>query len=590
MISEGEQNNKVLTGYPAVDKPWLKYYSKEAIEATVPEGSMYDYMMFNNKDALSDIALNYFGRKITYKQLNDEIEKCAQALTAMGIGQGDVVSLNMLSMPETVYLLYAINRLGAICNFLVANGTVEEIEKHIKTAESKLVITVDVMADKVLEAVKEDNIPVIIARLGESMPVLQFLFAPKAGIKTGALVNWQNFIRRGNGVSCSYPRVSSGNTAVIVYTSGTTGESKGTLLSNQAANAVAFQYIQAEGVLEFQRKQSFLNIIPPFTSFGLFCALHMPLCVGLETILSPDSLPKHFGKILLKYKPNHFCAGPLHINNMLSNTKVNKADLSFIITASYGGDVGSKEWEKSVSVFLQQHGCRYGLVKGYGLTEMASTFGIQGQHTKAMIPLVKNNIKILDLDNGQALSYGQEGELCISGPSMMTGYFNHQEETENMIWEEAGACWLHTGDLGYVSEDGYFYITGRMKRILWAVGENGIISRVYPMKIEEVIATHPDVKKCAVVGILNGEKGYFTKAFVVGNQPETERLKTELFELCREHLPQESQPVYIEFLKDLPFTLAGKVDYRSLESMAQKGSLMPDILKENMENECSEKC
>ena len=554
-----------LTGYPSIDKPWLKYYSEEAINAPLPEGSMYEYMMSRNRENLQDIAINYFGKKITYGQLDEQISKCAKALAGMGIGRGDVVSLNMLAMPETVYLLYAINRLGAICNFLVLNGTIEEIRKQIKSTNSRLVISVDVAADKALNAVGEDKIPVVIAKVSGSMPASMLLFKTKR--VTGGM-KWTTFIGQGEGVNCDYSAAGSNNAAVIEYTSGTTGESKGVLISNRAANALAFQYIQANKIFDFNRRETFLNIIPPFLSYGLFVALHMPLCGRMEVILSPDSDPKHFARNLLKYKPNHFSGGPMHINNMLSDCRVDKTNLSFIITASYGGDDVNAEWEQTVTDFLHRHGCKYGLIKGYGLTEMASTFGTKGHHTEAMIPFMRNNIKVLDLDSGEELTYGQEGELCVSGPSMMDGYMNREEETAEIIWEENGIRWMHTGDLGYVSEEGYFYITGRIKRILWTVEEDGIISRVYPMKIEDVISMHADVKRCAVVGIPNGEKGYLTKAYVVSSGADEENLRREILELCSRKLPQNSQPTEIEVINELPVTSAGKVDYRELEKRA----------------------
>ena len=556
---------KELTGYPSIDKPWLKYYSEEALRAKVPECSMYEYMMSRNKESLSDTAINYFGKKITYGQLDEQITKCVKALEGMGIGQGDVVSLNMLSMPETVYLLYAINRLGAICNFLVVNGTIEEMRKQIKTTNSRLVISVDVVADKALKAVGADKIPVVIVKLSSSMPVSMSLFKTK---KVTGGMKWTTFIKQGESVGCNYSPAGLDDTAVIEYTSGTTGESKGVLLSNGAGNALAFQYIQTKGLLEFQRKQKFLCIVPPFLSVGLFVALHMPLCGGMEVILSPDSIPEHFVNNLLKYKPNHFICSPLHINNMLLDHRVDKTDLSFIVTASYGGDGANAEWEQTVTDFLHRHGCKYGLIKGYGLTEMASTFGTKGHLTEGMIPLVKNNIKVLDLDSGEELPYGMEGEICVSGPSMMKGYLIHEEETAELIWNENGIRWMRTGDLGCVSEDGCFHITGRIKRILWTLGEDGIITRVYPMKIEEVIAEHSDVKKCAVVGIPNGKKGYLTKAYVISGCSDEENLRQEIWELCSRKLPQNSQPTEIKFVNELPVTSAGKVDYRELENRA----------------------
>lgn len=565
-MNNGNKYEKKVTGYPSLDRPWLQYYSESAIREAVPEGSMYEYMHAQNEHYLFLNAISYYGRKITYGQLEENIVKCAKALVVMGIKKGDIVSLNMLSIPETVYLLYAVNRIGAICNFLVMSSTAEEIGKQIKSTNSKIVITIDIAAEKIKEALCGCDVRVVEVSMNRWMAFPLTIFGKNKRSKEGNWMDWKEFIAQGMTVSyMRYPRIGSGDTAVIAYTSGTTGESKGVLLSNQAANALAFGYLHADTIMDFQRGQTFLNVIPPFLSYGLFLAIHMPLCVGMELILSPDPSPARFAKKIMKYKPNHFSGGTLHISNISTERRTKKADLSFIITAAYGGDREDKEWEKNINSFLHEHGCKYGLINGYGLTEMASSFGTKGHHTEEMIPFVKNNIKVLDLDSGEELPYGKEGELCVSGPSMMTGYLGRRKATEELIWEENGVRWLHTGDVGYVSENGYFFVTGRIKRILWTVESNGMVSRVYPMKIEDVITGYKDVEKCAVVGIRNGEKGYCTKAFVV-SQRKTEELKKEILELCHKQLPANSWPTAIEFIEELPRTAAGKVDFQKLEA------------------------
>lgn len=283
-----EQN---LTGYPSIDRPWLKYYSEEALNAPLPEGSMYDYMTTCNAGRMNETALNYFGRKISHRQLQTEIDRCARALVASGVKPGDVVSLCMLAMPEMIYLLYAINKIGAVSNMVVLNTSEQEMAQQLSNG-GKLVITVDVAAKAVAAAAKEAGVDrIVVIPVHTSMP---FFVRTAANLKAPAapsgVTSWANFIRQGQENPLA---VCPGNTkapAVIEYTGGTTGETKGAVISNRAANAVVFQYKTATTILHFAAGQRFLDVLPPFIAFGVFLGAHMPLCVGFENVVVPDPI------------------------------------------------------------------------------------------------------------------------------------------------------------------------------------------------------------------------------------------------------------------------------------------------------------
>lgn len=229
--------------------------------------------------------------------------------------------------------------------------------------------------------------------------------------------------------------------------------------------------------------------------------------------LDPD--PLKFPRLFMRYKPNHFSGGAIHLQNMIEHPKVKKMDLSFLVTAAWGGDGVNKNWEETVSGFLKEHGAAYGVLNGYGLTETASAFCTKTHHTKGMVPFAKNNVRIVDLDTGEEVPYGREGEILLSGPTLMEGYYNNPGVTRETIFADNGVKWLRTGDIGYITEDGLFYITGRIKRILYAAGADNIPFRIYPMAIENVICSHSWIENCAVVGKPNGEKGYLPIAFIV---------------------------------------------------------------------------
>ena len=371
--------------------------------------------------------------------------------------------------------------------------------------------------------------------------VIGTLYKWKSKIKQENCILFSEFLKAGQGKKIDCQEIKADAPAVIAYTGGTTGKAKGVLLSNRAANTIAFQYKYADKVLDFQNGESFLDTIPPFLAYGLFFGVHMVLCVGLENILCPDPTAERFSQQFLKYKPNHLSGGALHIEALMKNKKVQRMNLSFAKTIAYGGDGMNKSWE----------------------TDTFHKFPV-------MLPFFCNNIKILDIDTGEELGYEQEGEICVSGPSMMMEYYKNPEATREIIFEENGTRWLRTGDLGHVTKDGYFRLTGRLKRILWSIGADKTPSRVYPMEIENVLSRHSAVDKCAVVGRINGEKGYLVIAYVTLKSKDTgDNVEKELRQLCRQELKENSWPFEYHFVEKLPTTGAGKIDFRTLEKWAE---------------------
>lgn len=562
-----------LTGYPSVDKPWLKYYSEEAINALLPEGSMYDYMTICNADRLDEIALNYFGRKITHRRMQAEINRCVHALVACGVKTGDMVSLCLLAIPEAVYLLYAVNKLGAVANFLVLNATPQELHEQIVASKSRVVITVDLAEKQIAEAVKNSCAEHIVSvSLAQSMPlVTAALFRLKARQPRTASIPWHDFLAAGKTACLTGHDADKDDAAVIEYTGGTTGKSKGVVLSNLSLNAVAFHYRHTEGLFNFQAGERFLCCVPPFLAVGLSVCYHMPLCIGFELVLSPDPSPQVVPLFIKKYKPNHVLSGALHIDQIVSDKSMNKMDLSFLSTIACGGDKKSTVWEKNASQFFLSHHAQHPLINGYGLSETAGSFCTTMHHADQMLPFVYNNMMIVDTETGNELTYGNEGEVLVSGPSLMLGYYGENADLDiNAFCWINGEKWFHTGDLGTISEDGYFAITGRIKRILWAMGADHVVNKIYPMQIEETILQDEAVKQCAVVGLPDAEKGFLPVAFIVLNETSEnhDAIAERIQHICRQNLKANSQPHMQRFVKNLPYTRAGKVDYSTLERMA----------------------
>lgn len=562
---------KGLTGYPAIDRPWLDYYSPSDIDAEPMKGTMYQYMFCENKDRMDKTALSYFGKKITYQAMHEKIEQTAKALVASGVKKGDIVSICLLTAPEFLYLLYAVNKLGAICSFLAVNANEQTLHQQLASSHSKVVFCIDMITETMLAAIKGTEVTEVVSiSLTDSMPFPYSLLGriKYRNRKISAVLGWKTFLERQTQTLQHLTESDESLPAVIEYTSGTTGVPKGALLSNAAANGLAFHYSHMSDMLSFHKGDTFLDILPPFYAYGVFFGAHMPLSLGLELILYPNPAPKGFSSLIKKYRPNHFSAGPLHIDDLMKNRRIRNMDLSFLVTAAFGGDAVSKAWEENAATFLRSHGAESGLMQGYGMTEMAGSFCTSTHKYQFMIPFVKNNIRIINPDTGEDLKYGQEGEICVSGPTMMLGYYQNEDETERIIWTENGRQWMHTGDLGVVLENGSIQISGRLKRIYWTVGDRGIY-RVFPMNIENILCMHKNVRQSAVIGVKDGDRGYRSVAYIVlVDENEEKNTLNELVTLCKDRLEESSQPVKYYFLTEMPVTPAGKIDYRALEEMA----------------------
>ena len=435
---------KKLTGYPSIDKPWLKYYSEEAINAPLPECTIFEYLWENNKDHLDDIALNYFGRKITYGEMFKNIEKSAKAFSALGVKNGDIVVLSTVTTPETIYAFYGLNRLGAISNMVDPRTSTEEIKNYIIEVNANFVLSIDVALPKIQKAVAGTGIKtILVVSPADSLPQPKkalYNLSNRIKRETPKLsenwLRWSDFIRQEESKICHFYPYQKNYCCVIVHTGGTTGTPKGVMLSNDNINAAAFQAIIAG--FDFQRTHSWLNIMPPFIAYGIGNGLHLPLITGMEVILIPSFDPEKFSDLLNKYHPNHMVGVPSHYGNIIHNAKMKKEDLSYIIAPVVGGDAMDISLELEVNDFLKEHNCTYPICKGYGMSEVAAAVCACSSYECNKIgsvgtPWPKTIMSSFDLDTGKELKFGEEGEICISGPNSMIGYYNNEEETNRIM-------------------------------------------------------------------------------------------------------------------------------------------------------------
>ena len=539
----------------------------------MPECTVLQYIKNKNTNNLNGIALNYFGNRITYREFFENVDKVAKAFYAIGIRKGDIVTIASLHTPETIYIIYGLNKIGAVANMVYLTLSANEIIENIKSTDSKAFIYFAMIQEKGRIIEKEfPDIKTIILDVSDSMPwYLKYPYRLKNKKDIlGKTYRSKNFLSLGEGVVAKEMLYTKSAPAVIVYTSGTTGVPKGVVLSNDNLNAVAEQYSYT--TFDFRMGDSFMDMLPPFLGFGISIGIHLPLALGMKTTLWIDIEPDKVVQAFERIKPRHFVSGPVIVNQMLES---NIKDMKFLSTFAGGGESLSIEQEKKVNSYLHNKGYNGNYVTGYGMTECCATVctGMQGFYKEGTlgIPLPKVNMKIIDPENGQERKYGEEGEICFCAPNIMVGYFKNPKETDNIIKVHAdGKKWIHTGDRGSVNQDGFLRFQGRIKKIYLTKGSDNSVYKLFPMEIENVLSRHSAVDKCAVVGRLNGEKGYLVIAYVTLKSKDIgDNVEKELRQLCRQELKENSWPFEYHFVEKLPTTGAGKIDFRTLEKWAE---------------------
>jgi long-chain acyl-CoA synthetase len=451
-----------------------------------------------------------------------------------------------------------------------------EIKFYVTHSKSKAILVLDMFYEKVKEALKDVGYPVkiIVARIKDELPFpLNLLYPLTVKDKPAPLpkdnmdiISWQEFIAGGKTVK-SLPDTFPGkdDTAVILFSGGTTGTSKGIELTNMNMNSLGYQVSAAAG-FPMENLRMF-SVMPLFHGFGLGVGIHTALVVAATCVLIPQFTIKTYARDVKKYKPNVIVGVPTLFEALLRSDGFEGADLSFLRGVFCGGDSLSVELKKKVDAFLKEHNAPVQIREGYGTTECVTASCLTPhdffREGSIGIPFPDTYYQIVDPNNDTELPYGEEGEICICGPSVMKGYLNNASETASTLrTHKDGNVWLHTGDLGTMDEDGFIYYKQRLKRLIIVSGFN-----VYPSQVENTIDAHPDVLLSCAIGVPDPYKMHKVKAFVVlrpGVEP-SDKIKEEILEHCRKNISKHAMPREIEFRTELPKTLVGKVAYRKLE-------------------------
>ena len=561
--------------YASQAKPWLKYYDQKFIDQTLPALSAFEYVCQRSKNHLNDTALEYYGRKFTYADLIVNVKKTAAALRGAGVKKGDIITVVSIMTPEIIALFYAADMMGATLNLVDPRYSVEGIREYIEEVDSHLLVCLNVVYERCRQAAKRTNVEkVIVLSPADSLPPVMAvgykLTTPDKNKYASNVIRWKQFIKGGEGQSTAAEPYDPDHACVVVHTGGTTGSPKGVMLTDDCFNGIALQF-QAYPKL-FHRGQKLMNVMPPFIAYGFACGIHLPLVLGFTVIIIPNLDPAKLGSLVLKHKPEHMFGVPTHYQQLAADPKLRDKDLSFIINYAAGGDSLSRGAEQTVNDFLAAHGARYPIAKGYGMTEVSSAAtvaaGLDNKPGSVGIPMVNTVVAAFEPGTDQELPIGQRGELCISGPCLMKGYYNKPEETAILLRRHPdGRVWAHTGDMGYLDEDGFVYLDSRIKRMI--IRHDGF--KVFPSMIENVVSRHPAVHQCSVVGCTDKDhtQGRLPFVYIVLKADITAKKKQvirELERMCAEELPEYVQPVAYKFISSMPMTPVGKVDYRQLEA------------------------
>ena len=573
------ENDKLVFPVPeTVKTPWKDYRGDLPFTLEYFNGTMYEKVEDIAKKQPLAIALDFMGKHITYKYMIDQINLCARSLRVLGIRENDRVTIAMPNCPQAIYMLYATNLVGAVANMIHPLSAEKEIENYLNMSGSVMVVTLDQFYHKI-EAIRSNTKiqNVIIARIKDELtrPIkVGYMMTEGRKIqripREAPVFQWPEFMKLGRHCGYEYKvKRSADDPAAILYSGGTTGTTKGIVLTNLNFNALSEQVIASNPM--FRRGDKMLAAMPLFHGFGLGVCIPTMLAQGGRCILVPRFTPKSYAKLIPKYRCNFIAGVPTLYEALLRLPSMDGKDLSCLKGVFSGGDSLSIELKKKLDKFLYDHNATIQVREGYGTTECVTASCLTPPHMHKEgsigIPFPDTYYKIVKPDTAEEVPYNEEGEILLAGPTVMKEYLDMPDETANTIREhEDGMRWVYTGDLGTMDEEGFIHFRGRAKRMIITSGYN-----VYPAQLENIFDAHDKVQMSCVIGVPDSYKMQKVKVFVMpkGGIPATEEaqqaLKDEIMAYARKHIAKYAMPYDIEFRAELPKTLVGKVAYRVLE-------------------------
>ena len=554
--------------------PWKEHLGEMPFTLDYFDGSMFEGLEKMSRLYPKYIAFDFMGKSTTYREMVEKIEKCARSLRTIGVRENDRVTIAMPNCPQAIYMFYAVNLVGAVANMVHPLSSEKELEFYINESESTTVVTLDQFYNK-FEAIRENTcvINIVIARIRDALskPIRAgYMLTEGRKIQKipedAPVIMWDDFIRLGRHCFWKYKVKRTGDDpAAILYSGGTTGTTKGILLTNRNFNALAQQIIAVNPM--FRPGDRMLSAMPLFHGFGLGVCIHSMLYNGGRCILIPRFTAQSYAKQITKYKCNFIAGVPTLYEALLRLPSMDGADLSCLKGVFSGGDSLSVELKKKFDRFLYDHHATIQVREGYGTTETVTACCLTPPHMfkegSIGLPFPDTYIKIVEPGTDRELPYGEEGEILLAGPTVMKEYINHPEETAQTLRTHAdGLTWVYTGDLGVMDEEGFIDFRGRSKRMIISSGYN-----IYPAQMENIFDANEYVLMSCVIGVPDSYRMARPKVFVVlqPGVPQNEETRGAIMAYAEKHIAKYAMPKELEFRDELPKTLVGKVAYRKLE-------------------------
>lgn len=557
--------------YQNIDpKKWTEEY---------PRCSMFDQLK-NNAAAYPNLpAIEFQGRKYRFKELLDDIEQLALSLAATGIHKGDIVSIITPNVPQGVIMIYALNRIGAVANMIHPLLSTNEIQHFVESTESVAVLILDVIYDKIASITwnMPRNPKIIIAQVSDALPFpLGMIYRLKKGSKIvfspkHQCIFWKDLIKAKIDSTASLPQ-APGNAdalAVILYSGGTTGVPKGVMLTNYNMTCYAIQAFEASGMDTIGKRC--LGVLPLFHGFGLALCVHTMLCAGTCVYLVPTYDFQKCNALIFKKKLNFLCGVPAFFESLSRYPDIETKDLSFIDCLISGGDVLPPKLQHRINKQLRNGNSKAEIREAYGQTESVTGCCINPAFHNIVgsvgIPCPNIKSKIVEIGSCTEVPTGVDGELCLTGPNLMLGYYKNDAATAQALRKHKdGEVWLHTGDVFCKDENGYLFFRQRLARMIVSAGFN-----IYLSQVEKVIAQCNIVNNCCAVGLRDKVLGNVVGVYVILNSPiEHQQAQHLIMDFCKQHMADYALPRRIAFVEHFPTTKMGKVDFIALEEMMNR--------------------
>ncbi len=557
--------------------PWLRHYGRVPPHLEYPAVTLHEALAAAAARTPQAVAWDFFDTTSTYAQLLADIERCAGALAACGLRSGERLLVSMPTCPQGVIAFYAANRLGAVPAMIHPLSTAPEIARYLDLSGARIALTLDAFYPALAAAEPKRRLDtIVLARIGDYLPALKrigFWLARGRRIarvpRDPRVRRWRELMAAGHPAAAPSGR-ATGDPAAILFSGGTTGEPRGVVLSNR--NFIA-EGMAASAWVAITQGDSMLAALPIFHGFGLAVCVNAVFMAGGRSILVPAFDARTVARLMRRKRPNLLVGVPTLYAALAADRSLESADLSCLKACFCGADTLPRAVKERFERLVRRRGGDVRLLEGYGLTEAVS--GIlatpleEYREGSIGVPLPDMRAAVCRTGTTDEVPPGEEGELCVSGPAVMLGYLDDPAATAEVLRVHSdGRTWLHTGDLARMDEDGFFYFTVRLKRMIKSSGFN-----VYPARVEAVLAEHPAVAEACVIGVPDPAQVERVKAVVVLKDPSRAgaRMEEELIAHCRARLIKWSCPREVGFRASLPHTRVGKVDYRALVAEHRAG-------------------